>query len=78
MATSAPAGDAIALRTYTQVLLFRRTAGTPLEAALASPHCARPGPDEQQGESVTFSADAKSLYTVSEGEKPVLHQFGTD
>jgi hypothetical protein len=71
----APAGDAIALRTYTQVLFFCRTAGMPLELALTSPPCARPGPDEKQGESVTFGADAESLYTVSEGEKPVLHQF---
>jgi hypothetical protein len=71
----APAGDAIALRTYTQVLLFRRTTGTPLETALASPPCARPGPEEKQGESVTFSADAKSLYTVSEGEQPILHRL---
>jgi hypothetical protein len=71
----APAGDAIALRTYTQVLLFRRPPSATLAGALASPPCARPGPDEKQGESVTFSADAKSLYTVSEGEKPILHQF---
>ena len=57
------------------MLLFRRTAGTPLETALTSPPCARPGPDEKQGESVTFGADAESLYTVSEGEEPILHEF---
>jgi hypothetical protein len=71
----APAGDAVALRTYTQVLLFPRAPGTPLEAALAAPPCARPGPDEPRGESVTFAPTATSLYTVSEGAKPMLHRL---
>jgi hypothetical protein len=70
-----PAGDVLALRTYTQVLLYRRPPGTTLEAALAAPPCARPGPDERQGESITFAAGADALYTVSEGEKPVIHRL---
>ena len=70
-----PAGDAIVLRTYSQVLLFARPPGTTLTAALANPPCAVPGPPEQQGESVTFAADAQSLLTVSEGANAELHEL---
>jgi hypothetical protein len=70
-----PAGDVVALRTYTRVLLYRRAAGSSLEAALAAPPCARPGPDERQGESITFAAGAAALYTVGEGEKPMIHRL---
>ena len=44
-----PAGDAIVLRTYSQVLLFSRPPGTTLTAALANPPCAVPGPDRATG-----------------------------
>jgi hypothetical protein len=70
-----PAGDVVALRTYTQVLLYRRPPGSPLEAALAAPPCARPGPDERQGESITFAFGAQALYAVGEGETPVIHRL---
>ena len=72
----APSGDAIAIRTYSQVLLYHRAPGTPLEAALQGAPCARSGPDEKHGESITFAADAQSLYTISEGDKPILHELG--
>ena len=70
-----PAGDAIALRTYSRVLLFARPPGSTVAAALATAPCAVPGPPEQQGESVAFAADARSLFTVSEGVDAELHEL---
>ncbi|HTJ83507.1 MAG TPA: hypothetical protein VL400_17425 [Polyangiaceae bacterium] len=35
-------------------------------------------PDEAQGESVAWSSDGRALYTLSEGERPVLHRTACD
>ena len=71
----APAGDAIAIRTYGEVLLYPRTVDTPLPAAFGGSPCAVAVTGEQQGESVTFAADGASLLTVSEGADQPLHNL---
>jgi hypothetical protein len=61
-------GDAILLRTYSGVFFWPRPSGTDVAAALAAAPQSLPAPSEEQGESITFSADATSFLTVSEGE----------
>jgi len=63
-------GDAVLVRTYGDVLLYRRRPGEPLVDALSRMPRSLPAPDERQGEAVTFLADG--FVTVSEGEGPVV------
>jgi hypothetical protein len=67
-------GRQIAVRTYGQVLLWGRGTGT-IWDALATPACPGPVPDEGQGEAIGFDADGLGYITVSEGYRPVLHQY---
>jgi len=68
----APAGDAVVLRTYGQVYLYRRDPGSTIAATLAGPRCNGALTREPQGEAVTFSADGASYLTMSEGvDQPI-------
>jgi len=71
-----PAGDVVALRTYTGVRLYRRAAGTPVEAAFAGVSCAAQSAPETQGEAIGFTTDGTGYVTVSEGTAQPLHRFG--
>lgn len=66
-------GTQLAVRTYTQVLLWNRPLGASLWAPFARPPCAGPTPMELQGEAVAFLANGRGYVTVSEGANPVLH-----
>lgn len=68
-----PDGSLIAVRTYTSIELFRRSAGESVEEALRSDSCRGPLVAESQGESIGFSADGASYMTVSEGPRSTLH-----
>lgn len=77
-----PRGDTVALRTYTNVLLYQRPEGQPLEAAFSQPVCtgAAPGlgtaPDQElQGEALGFTRNGKGYVTVAEGSGQYLHFF---
>lgn len=77
-----PAGDVVALRTYTNVLMYQRPKGQALEAAFSQPVClgAAPGlgtaPDQElQGEALGFTRDGKGYVTLAEGSHPYLHRF---
>jgi hypothetical protein len=70
-----PGGDAVVLRTYGRVLVYRRASGKSVGDVLGGKPCAVPGPAEPQGEAVAFSADGRSIYTVSEGSQPMLHRL---
>jgi hypothetical protein len=78
-------GAWVLVRTYTDVLLFSRSAGSSLTDALLGPACALPLPDETQGEAIAFMAGPASTkdvalpppyVTIAEGAHPVLHEFG--
>jgi hypothetical protein len=69
-----PAGSAVLLRSYTNVLLYPLAAD--LAAALASPPCLLPTPDEPQGESIAWAMDGSSYFTVSEGVQSPLYRIG--
>ncbi len=60
------AGDRIAVRTYTQALLWHRAVGDTIAQALAGTPCAIPVAPEVQGETLAFSVDGVSYSSVSE------------
>jgi hypothetical protein len=66
-------GSQVVVRTYAQVLLFRRTAGTQLWAALSTFPCPGPTPAEPKGEAVTFHPDGRGYLTFNESAGAVLH-----
>ena len=77
-----PAGDVVALRTYTNVLMYQRPNGQPLEAAFSQPVClgAAPGigtaPNQElQGEALGFTRSGNGYVTIAEGSHPYLHRF---
>ena len=77
-----PAGDVVALRTYTNVFMYQRPKGQPLEAAFAQQVClgAAPGlgtaPDQElQGEAIGFTRSGNGYVTLAEGSHPYLHRF---
>jgi hypothetical protein len=77
-----PSGDTVALRTYTNVLLYQRLPNTPLESAFSQPVClgSAPGlgtaPDQElQGEAIGFTRSGNGYVTVAEGSHPYLHRF---
>jgi hypothetical protein len=70
-----PAGDVVALRTYSSVRLFPRAAGTPLAQSFTQPSCAGATASEPQGEAIGFTRDGRGYVTSSEGAHPALHRF---
>lgn len=68
-------GDAVALRTYGQVHLYARAAGSTIAATLTGKSCEGEVADEPQGEAITFSADGSSYLTLSEGVGQPLNRY---
>jgi hypothetical protein len=60
-------GTRVLVRTYQGVLLWERPPGTSLPEALSSPPWLLVGPNEVQGEGITFSADGSAWFTIGEG-----------
>ncbi len=71
-----PDGTVVALRSYDGVRLYPRPTGEPLWKAFSSTPCPVTIEGEKQGEAVGFAPDGRSLVTISEGKKPVLHRTG--
>lgn len=59
-------GDRIAVRTYTQALLWQREPGDTIADALATTPCPIAVPPQIQGETLAFSIDGASYSSVSE------------
>lgn len=68
-------GSQILLRSYASVYLYPRPQGTPLAEALAQTPCELPKPSERQGETIAWSPDSKSYFTLSEGRGQTLFRF---
>jgi hypothetical protein len=64
-----PMGDGILLRTYTSVFFWSRPSSASIVDAFAGAPRQLLAPDEEQGESITFTADGSSYLTVSEDEQ---------
>lgn len=68
-------GEAVVLRTYSSVLLYRRAPGRSLATAFAEAPCRGLSAAEPQGEAVGFRASGRGYVTVSEGEHPRVYRF---
>ena len=73
-----PDGSLLAVRTYTDVWLFRRDATYPLEDALMGEPCDGAAPSEQQGEAIAFTLDGSGYLLLSEGQDQPLNFVGLD
>ncbi|WP_240670518.1 esterase-like activity of phytase family protein [Actinoplanes solisilvae] len=80
-AAASPDGRHVALRTYADAFEYDVDDGDVIKALTTSKPRQIPLPDEPQGESITYSADGRSLLTVSEssgqpaGSRPVLLRY---
>lgn len=70
-----PNGDAILIRTYSSLFLWRRGPGMSVPKALEGAPCPVPQHSEPQGEAVCFGSDAPGYYTVSEGAEQPIYFF---
>jgi hypothetical protein len=64
-------GDVVAVRTYLEVVLWRRPSGKPLGAAFRTRGCAVPL-GGGQGEALAFSTRGRVLFAISEGMRPPI------
>jgi hypothetical protein len=70
-----PEGNLIAIRTYSDVWLFRRDPTENLGAAFSRPPCNGNAPNENQGEAIAFSTDGSGYIVLSEGEhQPIKYR----
>ncbi|WP_308120973.1 hypothetical protein [Paractinoplanes bogorensis] len=78
-AATSPDGRHVVLRTYADAFEFDVTDNDVIGALTSGKPRQIPLPDEPQGESVTYSADGRSLLTVSErsdaGTDPVIQRY---
>ncbi len=73
-----PNGQEIILRNEQRALLYTRIPGESIADALARPGLEVPvvgTPTEPNGEALTFAANNRGYFTISEGENPTLYFF---
>jgi len=72
-----PDGQGILMRTYQDVVFFKRPKGAPLYKALTGRPCAAPAATENQGESIAAARIGAGYFTLSEGGNQPLNYYGT-
>lgn len=74
-----PSGDKVIMRTYTQTLVWSRATRTRLAHELMTVPCPVTGKGLglpfDQFESIAYSVDGRSYYTVSEGKNRAIYRF---
>lgn len=70
-----PDGSELVLRTYQRAFLFRRPPGRPIEEVFRAPSCPFNLASEAQGESITFSPDGRSYFSLSEGVGAAVFRY---
>jgi hypothetical protein len=68
----APQRNRIILRTYSQVLVWKREPGNTVAETLTGPACLVLKHSEPQGEAIAWTLDGSTYVTVSEGSYPPL------
>ncbi len=68
-------GRLIAVRTYTDVLLWDRDPAEGVFEAMSRPPCVAPSVDERQGEAISVLPGGDGYLTISEGENPAINRF---
>ena len=74
-ATIHPSGNQLVVRNYLTARIYTKTAEQSWAEGLKSKPCKLPLPLQQQGETLDFSPDGKSLWTTSEGSKQSLYEI---
>ncbi|MDH3540557.1 MAG: Ig-like domain-containing protein, partial [Acidimicrobiia bacterium] len=69
-----PAGDAIAIRTDTSVLLWSRSPGQSIGEAIVAGPCITELPDDDHFGRFAFTGEANQFYTLTLGSKPKLYE----
>lgn len=70
-----PSGDLVIIRTYGAAYIWLRLPGVSLDDIWARPTCQVPLRSEPQGEAVSFTADGRGYFTLSEGSSQPLWLF---
>ena len=68
-----PNGEWLVIRNYLSAKAYHRTDDQSWSDALAQDPCRIPLPLQPQGETLAFSPDGQSLWTVSEGKKQTIY-----
>ena len=74
-AALSPDGTQLVVRNYLSAKIYTKTGTQSWTDALQSTPCRLPLPLQQQGETLAFSPEGKSLWTVSEGAKQTLYEI---
>ena len=70
-----PDGSWVVIRNYLSARMYHRGAADDWATVFQQEPCSLPLPLQQQGETISFSPDGNSLWTVSEGEKQMIYQI---
>jgi hypothetical protein len=70
-----PDGSWIVIRNYLSATMWYRPKGQSLSETVKTTGCKIPLPLQPQGETIAFSPDGMSLWTLSEGDEPILYQI---
>lgn len=70
-----PDGRWIVTRDYLTAKMFYHPEGQDIATTVAQTPCHISLPLQEQGETIAFAPDGKSLWTLSEGHKPTLYQI---
>lgn len=65
----------LVIRNYLSAKIYTKSATQSWMEALQNTPCKFPLPLQQQGETLAFSPDGKSLWTVSEGTKQTIYEI---
>ncbi len=74
-ASISPDGEWLAVRNYLSAKLYHKTTDQEWNEVLQTKPCRLPLPLQQQGETLAFSPDGNSLWTVSEGERQTIYEI---
>lgn len=70
-----PDGRWIVTRDYLMAKMWYHPEGQDIATTIKQTNCRIPLPLQEQGETIAFAPDGKSLWTLSEGNRPVLYQI---
>ncbi len=70
-----PDGSWIVIRNYLSAKMYHRGAADDWATVFQQEPCSLPLPLQQQGETISFSPDGSSLWTISEGTKQMMYQI---
>lgn len=74
-ATLHPNGNHLIIRNYLTAKIYTKTTDQSWAETLQNPPCKLPLPLQQQGETLDFSPDGNSLWTLSEGTNQTLYEI---